>query len=117
MKKVLTALAVVLMIVGCATVKPAKKYPQLTGEHVKSTCKATDSWQIRVMPMPVIVIRFNEKGGCAGIKDLLLVYGDELAVLYRGDVCSNTTVTNDVIGHTNVSEAALHLAKIRALKA
>ena len=44
-------------------------------------------------------------------------YGDELAVLHHGAVCSDTPVTSDVIGWTNVSEVALYLAKVRGLKA
>ena len=69
MKKILMIVALLSMISGCATTS-TQSHSQLTAENIQSACKPTETWQIRVMPMPVAVIRFAN--GCGGVKDLLM---------------------------------------------
>ena len=71
MRKLLITLVVGLLAASCATTSKAKKYPRLTSENVQNTCEPTETWSLRVMPMPIVVLRFG--AGCGGIKDLLLV--------------------------------------------
>ena len=72
MKKILILFIMSMIIASCATtsVNRTEKYPQLTSHYVTSSCESTEFWQIRVMPMPAAVIRYNS---CAGISDLLLI--------------------------------------------
>ena len=60
------------MMVSCATTSATMtdKYPQLTSDHVTSKCESSEAWQIRVMPMPALVLRYSK---CAGINDLLII--------------------------------------------
>jgi hypothetical protein len=71
MKKLLTILVASLLTVSCATTKRAQEYPRLHAETVQDTCEAVENYSIRVMPMPVQVLRFQ--ANCAGVKDLLLI--------------------------------------------
>lgn len=70
MKKLLIMFALLTLSASCATTSTANPHPQLTAENVQSACKPTETWTIRVMPMPVAVVRFDS--GCGGVKDLLL---------------------------------------------
>ena len=74
MKKLLISLFL-LTTLGCAntiisTPEAVDPYPQLTAENILNACKATETWTIRVMPMPVAVVRYGD--GCGGVSDLLL---------------------------------------------
>ena len=71
MKKLLIMFAMTALLGSCATTSPAKLYPRLTADNVRDTCEATETWSIRVMPMPVAIVRFT--AGCGGVRDLLLL--------------------------------------------
>jgi hypothetical protein len=98
MKKLLiTALAFLLTLcVSSCAVKTGYTKPQLTNIPWSDVCaEPIETWHMRVMPMPVLMLRYQE---CSGVDDLLVVvmptedFGDEkriltttLAVLYYVD--------------------------------
>ena len=72
MKKLLMIMGLAMAISSCAVNSTTTKtYPRLTAENLQQVCEATESWNLRVMPMPVSVVRFGS--GCGGIRDLLVV--------------------------------------------
>ena len=75
MKKLLFILFLLSTILGCnekASLETVlvDPYPQLTSENVLGNCQSTETWTIRVMPMPVAVVRYGT--GCAEVEDLLV---------------------------------------------
>jgi|10_taG_2_1085330.scaffolds.fasta_scaffold66883_2 uncharacterized protein YceK len=74
MKKLLFIFLLFTMFLGCATTTtttetPVDPYPKLKADTVMSVCQPTETWSIRVMPMPMAVLRFDNT--CGGIADLL----------------------------------------------
>jgi hypothetical protein len=62
-----------LGLTSCATTNLASSetsYPLLTVANVEKTCEPVENWNIKILPMPAIVLRFNN---CAGVNDLLVI--------------------------------------------
>ena len=79
MKQIIISLLLSLFLVSCAnTMSSAKKsdsYSHITVENIKKNCQATENWNVSVLGMSGLVIRFDD---CVGIKMLLVVAtGDE----------------------------------------
>ena len=68
----LSAIAVALVAVSCATTKPAKiePYPQITMDNIKQNCEPTESWRVPVLGLQSYVYKFEN---CLNVEALLSV--------------------------------------------
>ena len=68
----LSAIAVTLMVVSCATTKPAKiePYPQITMDNIKQNCQPAEYWKVPVLGLQSYVYKFEN---CLNFEALLSV--------------------------------------------
>ncbi len=62
-----------LVMASCASVTSTTvgtNYTQLTVNNVENACDPAEVWNIKILPMPAIVLRFDN---CAGVDDLLVI--------------------------------------------
>ena len=72
MKK-LIILLLAMFAVSCATTQQLDRYPRMTVENVKNDCQVEENWNVAVLGMPALVLRFDN---CINLKMLLVVASD-----------------------------------------
>ena len=71
MKRLLFMVLGAALLASCASSCATTTNAQLTQKNVVDTCKQpVESWQVRVMPMAVLVLRYQN---CGGVNDLLVM--------------------------------------------
>jgi hypothetical protein len=75
MKNITTFFLSLLLLSSCATarVDVPDPYANISVDNVKENCEAVENWQVGVMGVPGLVIRFDN---CLGVKSLLVIATD-----------------------------------------
>jgi len=117
MKNTIIFFLSLLLLSSCATtrVQIPDLYTKISVDNVKESCEAVENWQVGVMGLTGVVIRFDD---CLGVKSLLIIATDWNGVTTIRDASMKLMALHytEYLDRSTEREIAEEAYKIHSLK-